>query len=384
MESRSKICNKCGSPNSIDAESCSSCGSERFAPSWVVAKGIVNRQVSVEITRSNPKYGKSERRVTLSKWWPGGNSSFHIPSPDQWEMIQKIINTQLAPILCWRTKQNHISDITKQVNQGSMQFAEYQDLFEKHPDFLRKLVESINPEELSKKDFNRVIEIFGEISDALTNANAGFREAFLGLLKKLPSQKERALEDLSLLLEGWSLHVITNVAQQVRARIETISLFEEQVQNPNTYEILGDNSIHRILERSMWMIDERYWLMQSNKTLRHFIGNEMQKRDIEKYGQKRPDFVCGTVDSKLIILELKRPSHSLKVEDLNQLETYSVVAEDYLKFSSFEGYLIGARKDAELERYLKRRKGMRVLFYSDIIGSIKTRYHEFLKTIEEQ
>jgi hypothetical protein len=35
--------------------------------------------------------------------------------------------------------------------------------------------------------------MFGEISDALTNANAGFREAFLNIVKKLPHQKQRAL-----------------------------------------------------------------------------------------------------------------------------------------------------------------------------------------------
>lgn len=81
--------------------------------------------------------------------------------------------------------------------------------------------------------------------------------------KKLLKQKQRALEDLDLLLQGWSLHVITNVAQQVGSRIETIELFEKQVNDDRTYEITGDNSIHRILERAMWLVDERYWLLHS-------------------------------------------------------------------------------------------------------------------------
>ena len=128
---------------------------------------------------------------------------------------------------------------------------------------------------------------------------------------------------------------------------------------------MGDNSIHRILERAMWMIDERYWLLHSNGTLRKFIGDEMSKRDRKKYGKKRPDFVCGSVSNKLILLELKRPSHSLNVADLNQLELYSVIAEDYKNFSSYEAYLVGKKKDKELDRYLKRRSGFKVLFYSD-------------------
>ena len=61
----------------------------------------------------------------------------------------------------------------------------------------------------------------------------------------------------------------------------------------------------------------------------------------------RPDFVCGSVDNRLIIMELKRPSHKLVVDDLQQLETYLMVADDYSeKFTSFEAYLVGKRVDS--------------------------------------
>lgn len=377
-----KICNKCGKENAIKATECVSCKSKKFAPEFVLAKRPINRNASVQITTQNPKFGKPEPRITLNKWWPGGGATYHIPNISQWEKIEKIINNELSPILGWKSKKELVQSISNQKNKAKEDTESYKALVDGHPDFLKKLVASIDPKELSQKDFNRVIEIFGDISDALTNANAGFRDAFLGVVKKLPKQKQRALEDLELLLEGWELHVVTNVAQQVRARIETIELFEQQIQDPKTYEIAGENSIHRILERSMWMIDERYWLLQSNKALRTFIGEEMSKRDKEKYGKKRPDFACGTVGNKLIILELKRPSHALSIDDLNQLETYTVIAEDYKNFSTYEAYLVGAKKDAELDRYLRRRKGFRVLYFSDIIQSTKERYSEFLNTLE--
>ena len=108
----------------------------------------------------------------------------------------------------------------------------------------------------------------------------------------------------------------------------------------------------------------------------------MNKRDAKRYGKKRPDFVCGTVENRLIILELKRPAHVLTVDDLNQLEIYTVVAEDHANISSCEGYLVGAKEDEELRRFLRRRQGFRVLHYADIIGRTRQRYTEFLKTIE--
>ena len=376
-----KVCNKCGTNNPLNARECKECESDKFAPSWVLEKRCINRQVSVEVTKSNPKYGESTERITLSKWWPGDSTTFHIPSMAQWEKIESIINNELAPLVGWKKKKEIIKDI-KDAKTGEK---ELNRLIKSHPDILQKIVSAIDPKKVGKDDINNIIEIFGEISDALTNANAGFREAFLNVIKKLPKQKQRALEDLELLLKGWSLQIVTNVAQQVRARIETIELFEKQILDEKTFEIKGKNSIHRILERAMWLIDERYWLMHSNKALRTFIGDEMSKRDKKKYGSKRPDFVCGTVGNKLIILELKRPSHTLNVDDLNQIETYTVIAEDYKNFSSYEAYLIGTKEDEELRRRLKRRSSaFRVLHYADIIDKTKQRYHDFMKTIENE
>jgi len=86
-----KICNRGGHENALNTGECKSCKSKKFAPNWVVAKRAINRQVSVEITASNPKFGKSEYRLTLSKWWPGGRSTFHAPNVGQWEQIESII-----------------------------------------------------------------------------------------------------------------------------------------------------------------------------------------------------------------------------------------------------------------------------------------------------
>lgn len=132
-------------------------------------------------------------------------------------------------------------------------------------------------------------------------------------------------------------------------------------------------------------MDEEYWLLQSNKAIRTFIGQELQKRD-RKYEKKRPDFVCAVGENKLIILEIKRPSHKLTVEDLNQLELYTVIAEDYRSkdYGTVEGYLIGNKKPAELEKYLKKRRGIKVRTYSDLINTVKFKYREYLKRLQER
>ena len=377
-----KICNRCGSENAVNAEKCAGCGSKRFAPTWVVAKREVNRQVGVEITTTNPSFGKVEKRITLSKWWPGNSSTFHIPNISQWQRIESIINNDLGPYIGWKTKRELLSNIKEKQKTDKAIHKDVKEIVRDYPEFLKQVVAAVDTAKLGKQDMDGLMKVLGQLADAVTDANAGFRKAFLSVVAKLPKQGQRALEDLELLLEGWSLQQITAIAQQVRSRIGTIELFKKQIKDKRTYEIRGDNSIHRILERAMWLIDERYWLLQSNATLRTFIGEEMSKKDKKKYGKKRPDFACGTVGERLIIVELKRPSHELEIDDLNQLETYLTIAEQYKKFRSFEAYLIGNKKSDDLLRRLKHRSNnFKVLTYIDLISDTEHRYREFLKTI---
>jgi len=76
------------------------------------------------------------------------------------------------------------------------------------------------------------------------------------------------------------------------AALETIALFEKLVLDDRTYELKGERSIHRVLESAMWLVDERYWLMSSNRTLRTLIGRAIQ-RERRAELEVRPDFACA-------------------------------------------------------------------------------------------
>ena len=106
-----KVCNRCGTDCALNARACGQCGSEKFAPNWVVAKRPVNRQVSVEITKSNPKFGEAQERITLSKWWPGGRATYHLPNLGQWEEIERIINDDLVPLIGWKRAEELVYSI---------------------------------------------------------------------------------------------------------------------------------------------------------------------------------------------------------------------------------------------------------------------------------
>lgn len=132
-------------------------------------------------------------------------------------------------------------------------------------------------------------------------------------------------------------------------------------------------------------VDERYWLMHSNEALRTIVGKQMARAD-KKLERQHPDFVCGTVDRKLIVIEIKRPSHVLTVDDLNQLERYVTVCEENSKdFGSLEtAMLVGRRTHAALDRTLKHRSGrFKVRTYTDLLHDTELRYRNYLDAMAE-
>lgn len=376
-KNKKKICQKCCKEVKISQAFCS-CGSDKFAPSFVKRLDKVNKNFFVQITDS---YDGKSNRLTLYKWWQGGTSSFHINTSEQWEKVKNIIEGNLAPFLKWKSKEEILKIVKKNQKDEKKASKDIKELTSSYPDFVRHILKEIDYTKLKEENFQSFTDVMTDLMDILIKADEDFRFSFLKLIKELPKQTIRAIEDLEELLKTWSLKQVTAVSYQVKERLETLELFKNRVLDDKTYEIIGDNSIHRILERAMWIIDERYWLLHSNETIRKIVGDSILKNNKNKKAI-RPDFVCGTIGDKLIIVELKRPSHPLTVDDLNQLEMYLSIIEDHLTYSKFEAYLLGKKISPELSKRKKYRGSQfKIKTYTDLISDTETRYKEFIQTL---
>src|SRR5687768_5342189 len=58
-----RLCKKCGQVNDANAEACTSCGSKRLAPSWVLDRRAITKQFEVQITESSKEFGDPEARI---------------------------------------------------------------------------------------------------------------------------------------------------------------------------------------------------------------------------------------------------------------------------------------------------------------------------------
>lgn len=376
-----KVCNKCGEVNGPRAKKCQACGSTRFAKDWVRQLRRVNQAFAVQVTDPHPAAARPDPVVTLYKSWPRPKS-FNINDAPQWERVKEIIDTELAPYLGWRAKKELEREVAARAKEAKKLDKSLKQLAKGDPTIVTRLVEGLDLKRVGEDDIPQINKVIGDVLDAVVDADDGLRTAIRSLIKKLPQQGKAAIDQLAGLMENLTLRQISAVAAEVQRRMNFLQTFEEAALKETTYELQGDNSIHRLLEQAMWIVDERYWLMQSNVTLRTVVGQELAKKH-KKFEKRRPDFVCGTVDNKLIIIELKRPSKILKIEDLNQLEDYVSICNSYRSDGSqFEAFLVGKKADPELKDRLKlRRNDFKVRTYADLIEDAKRRYKGYLDAL---
>lgn len=377
-----RICDSCGAENKATARECSACGSERFAPKWIRQLRRVNRSFAVQVTDPHPKADSKEPRLTLYKWWPGNRATFNINTADQWAEVTRIVEVDLAEHLGWKTAEEIEASSAAEDARDAKAEKQIKGLVRSDPKFIAQVLRELRLDTVSEEDLPKLGEAIGDLADILMGVDEAQRAAIRKLVKQLPKQGEKAIRELSALMEELTAGQIAAVAGEVKRRVGLLDTFKERVLDDRTYEITGDGSIHRLLEKAMWIVDERYWLMHSNRQLRTIVTKQLAKED-DKFKEKRPDFVCGTVDRKLIVIEIKRPSHTLDVADLNQLEHYVLLCEKYDDdLSGYEAILVGQKASDDLSRTLKMRKGFRFRTYTQLIDDTERRYADYLGALE--
>lgn len=312
---------------------------------------------------------------------------FSIPDAPYFSRVQKMLSDG-AKFLEWsidEDSQIQVEEIKDKaeieaiVASGKEIPEEIIDLIEKNPELIDKIISFCS----SQSDIAFLSKVLNTLGENIALANERLRIAFKDLLEKITKEDEKGLRELSDLMEQWNLFQIASVSSLIKERLETIHTFEQMIHDEKTYEINTDHSIHRVLEKSMWLIDENLLLAYSNSSLRTFISEELMKHHRELKG-KRFDFAVVDADNKLMILEIKAPSVELKKKEIDQIELYLRIVKQYKakKYRSVEGILIGNKISHEADEIMEYRKGISLMTYDDLLERCRKRYLEYLKLFE--
>jgi len=336
------------------------------------------------------KYSGEGYAANLYKWWWGNNNGdsgyqtnkININNPEHWEKIKKAIDYRFADILEWTSKEEMLDEIKTSESIDELNI-KAKKLIRQHPELVNVLLDKLDVNSFDK-DIGYLSRLIQVLDDKLENASNKMKNNLIDIVESLGPKDQIGLEELKNILDKWTLYQATSVTTLIQNRINTIDIFDEMIQNDNTFELKGDESIHRFLEKNLWLLDDKYWMLQSNRTLRTFIGDEIMENDKE-HSQKRPDFVCASFDNQLVIVELKRPSKKPTKDDVDQLEEYIMIAQDYKgeSYRKTRGYLIGKKFDSKAKRLIKRRKDLKPLTYTEVISKVRSKYKDYIEKLEE-
>src|SRR5207245_1499107 len=88
--------------------------------------------------------------------------------------------------------------------------------------------------------------------------------------------------------------------------------------------------MHRALDGNVWMFGDEYELLKSNVTLESVVRRLTDRVYKGKRGQKRQDLLLVGSMGRYLLVELKRPSHTVVHQDVAQAQRYRDELRTYL------------------------------------------------------
>lgn len=229
-----------------------------------------------------------------------------------------------------------------------------------------------------------VLSLLQSVDAAIPKGQERLAATFKEVIGRLAQEGATALSELADLMSELNLYQVTALMNVLKHRLATIDMFAALIEDDGTYELKSDKSVHRTLEKSMWLLKDDYWIAQSNKTLRTVIGKELAKED-KRYQKKRPDFACVSASGKTVLVEIKRPSIELRKDEIDQAELYlRIVRKNTSDRRTPDIFLIGRHISEEAHELAEMRGYPELLTYQEMIERTRQRYQEYLDIVEKQ
>ena len=235
----------------------------------------------------------------------------------------------------------------------------------------RKLIEELIPK-LNELPQEKAIAIIDLLIKSMES------NEMVQILRSLEEADEKDISKLANILETWGIYEISSTTEHIRQRLTIIDKFEKVIGNIKALEY---KDIHKLIEPNLWLLNDNYNLYSSNKTLKTVLENKIIKRFIE-HKKDRPDIIVKTLLSKVIVIELKRPSHKVVSKDFAQVSEYlTIIKRNQPGADLIECYLIGNEFDDSVRNPDIEKMKIYLKSYSEILQEVKSRYKEILNII---
>ena len=215
---------------------------------------------------------------------------------------------------------------------------------------------------------SKVEPIVSVILDALE------RTDYRTVLDYIHEAEHSDIAKLADVLAEFGLAEIAIVGEQARSRLEFLDRFEQLCQEKGTDEKL----IHSSLEKNLWVFGIKYSVFSSNKTLKRQIENYLGKKYTGHHSSKRPDLMLNvSYANEYLLIEFKRPSHTLKHKDYQQATGYR---NDFVPFTNadIKVLLIGGKRGSDLPPPHNQEPNTSIMIFDGIISNSRNQLNWLL------
>ncbi|WP_382323635.1 ATP-binding protein [Hydrogenophaga sp. UC242_50] len=145
------------------------------------------------------------------------------------------------------------------------------------------------------------------------------RTDYGALLEHIADSSRKDIAAIAEALDDFGLAEMAYLVEQAAARQAYLDSLETLLRNPSTLEA----TMHKALEKNLWVLGHEFSLFSSNKTLRAVVEQSIGSKYVGEKADRRPDLLLNEdLGGEYLLIEFKRPSHALKREDYTQAIDY--------------------------------------------------------------
>jgi hypothetical protein len=200
------------------------------------------------------------------------------------------------------------------------------------------------------------------------------------LLDSIISAEDQDVEKLAEMISEWGLREVASVTDIVTQQVKIIHRLSDLVANSDTLE----DQIHKIFEKNIWLLDEKYKLWASNRQLKTILDDTISDRYKDRENL-RPDIVCRNEGNTVVIIEFKRPKEIISKEHLAQAVEYGAIIKSSMpNIGEVFVYVIGKKYDPVIQdiKVSQAKAGNHFLSFSEVLAGAEARFERVLKALE--
>lgn len=145
------------------------------------------------------------------------------------------------------------------------------------------------------------------------------RSDYGAVVRHLAQARQKDIAALADALDEFGLADMAYLVEQAKARQEFLDNLEALSRDAKTLEA----QMHKAIEKNLWIFGPEFSIFSSNKTLQRQVEDFLGKKFIGARASKRPDLLLNeNLNGECLLVEFKRPSHSLNREDYTQATDY--------------------------------------------------------------